>query len=44
MNSKTLFKYATIIGVIGIVGYVGSRVQNSFDTSEKDEYEMSSTW
>ncbi len=40
MNSKTLFKYATIIGVLGVVGYVGSRVRSNFDTSEKDEYEM----
>lgn len=40
MNSKTLFKYATIICVLGVVGYFGTKVKSSFDTKDKDEYEM----
>lgn len=40
MNSKTIFKYASIIAILGIAGYIGTTVKNRFDTKEKDEYDM----
>lgn len=39
-ESKNLYKYAIVLGVIVVVSYFGDRVRSTFDSKDKDEYEM----
>lgn len=40
INSNNIWKYATFITVLGVIGYFGTNLRNAFDTKEHDEYEM----
>ena len=39
-ESKNLYKYGIVLGVIVIASYFSNKVRSAFDTKDKDEYEM----
>uniref|UniRef100_A0A6C0HZN3 Uncharacterized protein n=1 Tax=viral metagenome TaxID=1070528 RepID=A0A6C0HZN3_9ZZZZ len=39
-ESKNIYKYAIVLGVIVVVSYFGDKVRSTFNTKDKDEYEM----
>jgi hypothetical protein len=39
-ESKNIYKYAIVFGVIIVVSYFGDKVRSAFDTKEKDDYAM----
>ena len=39
-ETKNLYKYAIVLGVVVIVSYFSDKVRSAFDTKDRDEYEM----